>query len=63
MSALLRKREAPALVSSPAMRLYVRARICHVVIVPKGKIHIQLVLDCIAGDFFPHDDKKGIQHG
>ena len=49
MGALLRKREAPALISSPAMRLYVRACVRYVVVVPKGKLYIQLVLDSFTG--------------
>ena len=41
----MRKREAPVLILYPATRPYVR----YVVVVPKGKIYDQLMLDCIAG--------------
>ena len=49
MGDLLRKREAPVLLLYPATRPYVRASKRCVIVVPKGKIYPQLVLDSIPG--------------
>ena len=44
-----KKRDAPALLLYPAIRPYVRACKRCVVVVPKGKLYLQLVLDSITG--------------